>query len=348
MELLGMHRFRDDPEWGQLLLRFRNGEPHINDINKINTRVIKNQEILPYDVKYATYLNKNRDSINAGIFEEYALYSSTNSSLQNFIIVLSDKLKVKLNNVFVDFSLATYFYQNCSESDTDTYRGAKVDPVLKLYKSCQVMFTQNIDVPNGLANGTQATVDNIHLKPGAQPFPMKLLNKELSIQCVFASDVDYISLLHNNPAFSHNIIQLKPKTLTFTAKLPIPDELHTHSDHILFTNKSIRKKKQMKLFPMQCNQLPIIINNATTGHKLQGSTVNNLFVHGWDYETKNWPYVILSRIKKLSGLYLKTPLSTDLNKYAMHPELNDFLQSMEKLMPPLIEYSQFDQIDAET
>jgi len=164
------------------------------------------------------------------------------------------------------------------------------------------------------------------------------VNRDISISCVFASDVNYISLHHNNPGFSDDIIRLKPKTLSFTAKLPIPDGLDQHSNHILFTNTSNWKKKQIKLFPMQCNQFPIIINNATTGHKLQGSTVNNLFVHDWDYETKNWPYVILSRIKKLSGLYLRAPIASNLCKYAMHPELRLFLQSMEK-------YTQFTQAD---
>jgi hypothetical protein len=38
-------------------------------------------------------------------------------------------------------------------------------------------------------------------------------------------------------------------------------------------------------------QLPVVSNNATTGHKLQGSSVHSIFVHAWIYE-KNWAYVV--------------------------------------------------------
>ena len=62
--------------------------------------------------------------------------------------------------------------------------------------------------------------------------------------------------------------------------------------------------------------MPILVNNATTGHKLQGSGVDSLFVHGWSYVT-NWVYVMLSRVKQRSGLFCRKPLSLDLTKYAM-------------------------------
>ena len=41
LELGGIHRFRDDPEWGQLLLRLRSGKLTIQDINRINQSVVK-------------------------------------------------------------------------------------------------------------------------------------------------------------------------------------------------------------------------------------------------------------------------------------------------------------------
>jgi hypothetical protein len=66
------------------------------------------------------------------------------------------------------------------------------------------------------------------------------------------------------------------------------------------------------------------VNNATTGHKLQGCGVDNLFVHSWSYVT-NWVYVMLSRVKTLDGLFLRHPLSMDLRKYAMSSELRDMI-----------------------
>jgi hypothetical protein len=74
---------------------------------------------------------------------------------------------------------------------------------------------------------------------------------------------------------------------------------------------------------MKAVQIPILINNATTGHKLQGSGVENLFVHSWS-NVKNWTYVVLSRVRTLNGLYFREKLSSNLSNYAM----NDKLQLM--------------------
>ena len=41
IELDGSHCFAADPEWGQLLLKFRNGEPEDSDIDYINTKVVQ-------------------------------------------------------------------------------------------------------------------------------------------------------------------------------------------------------------------------------------------------------------------------------------------------------------------
>ena len=70
IKLNGMHRFKDDPAWGNLLIRLRNGEITELDINKINERVVNLATILPANIKYATYYNRDRDAINAALFEE--------------------------------------------------------------------------------------------------------------------------------------------------------------------------------------------------------------------------------------------------------------------------------------
>ena len=62
---------------------------------------------------------------------------------------------------------------------------------------------------------------------------------------------------------------------------------------------------------MKAKQLPLLINNATTGHKLQGSRVDTLFVHNWSNVT-NWTYVMLSCIKTHAGLFCQKKLGNDL------------------------------------
>jgi hypothetical protein len=57
------------------------------------------------------------------------------------------------------------------------------------------------------------------------------------------------------------------------------------------------------------------VNNdlATTGHKLQGMTINFLIVSSINYNTANWIYVVLSRVTSLDGLLLMQPLKPNFN-----------------------------------
>jgi hypothetical protein len=60
IELKGMHRFQEDPEYGRFLLKLREGNGTENDISWLNERVVKNGttkdgDSIPADVKYCTY-----------------------------------------------------------------------------------------------------------------------------------------------------------------------------------------------------------------------------------------------------------------------------------------------------
>ena len=78
---------------------------------------------------------------------------------------------------------------------------------------------------------------------------------------------------------------------------------------------------------MKALQLPIISNSATTGHKLQGKTVKHLFIGKWHYGT-NWPYVVLSRVTTLNGLFLLHKLDQDITKYAVPEKLKTLLRRL--------------------
>ena len=67
-------------------------------------------------------------------------------------------------------------------------------------------------------------------------------------------------------------------------------------------------------FWCRMTQIPVNVNDATTGHKLQGMSKDVLIVTSWPFGGlfKNWEYVVLSRVRTLSGLYLFEPI--DLKK----------------------------------
>jgi hypothetical protein len=102
------------------------------------------------------------------------------------------------------------------------------------------------------------------------------------------------------------------------------------------TNKRV-KKSQMA---MRGVQLPVVSTNATTDHKLQGSSVDSIFVHAWIYE-KNWAYVVLSRVRTFMGLYMRPPLAFDLKKYAVPSELTEMLLNFENRQPTYFEDSDY-------
>jgi hypothetical protein len=78
IELWGQHRFKDDPEYGNIMKRIRDGEGTENDIARLNTRVIGGEHPdsptiadLPNNLTYAVFRNQNRSAINNGIFAEH-------------------------------------------------------------------------------------------------------------------------------------------------------------------------------------------------------------------------------------------------------------------------------------
>ena len=108
-------------------------------------------------------MNKAHDSINAGVFNK-ALKHDVNSTF----IILSDWLGARpcpkenykaINNPIV-------FWQKCGEVDCKfpSKSTARIDPALKLFPECPIMFTENIDVTNCLANGTQGIIKQIVTK----------------------------------------------------------------------------------------------------------------------------------------------------------------------------------------
>jgi hypothetical protein len=324
IELKGMHRFKQDPEWGELLLRFRDGNMTETDLQKINERVVNPATVLPEDIKYATFFNRDRDSINAALFEERCnyLYSrNPNKPITDSIMIFSDDLQVQnSSDQYIPFINSTSFWEKCAEDDIKMPRGSgRMDPVLKLYLRCRLMLPCNTSVKDGLANGTQATLEKVVLKPGQQSRCI-LLGGQVPVLAVHASQVSHIVLRHSNERITPPTFTVRPKLHSFRANILKPRMLQVGG-------------KERELLKMKATQLPVIINNATTGHKLQGTGVDCLFVHNWSYVT-NWVYVMLSRVKTRAGLFCRKPLSTDTNKYTVPKSLTNMLDQFRARATP--------------
>ena len=169
IELKGLHRFKEDLEWGKLLYRFRNGEVTKQGIDTINEQVVDINTDLPSNIKYTTYYNRDIDAINTALFETRCIHqkkSFSNTTFKDTLIIFSDNIKIKNGSkTYVPFNNNMKFWTTCSENDIKLPRGrGRLDPVLKIYKGCRVMLTTNIDVKNRRANGTQAFIDCVEFK----------------------------------------------------------------------------------------------------------------------------------------------------------------------------------------
>ena len=58
--------------------------------------------------------------------------------------------------------------------------------------------------------------------------------------------------------------------------------------------KVAKMKHKVKVNVVQC---AVNSNNATTGHKLQVVSLNQMEVGSWNYSTPNWIYFVLSRVR---------------------------------------------------
>ena len=173
-----MHRFKDDLEWGYILRRLREGNPTKADLQEINSYVVTKNTKLPNDLKYGARFNKVRDSVHCILFEKYISKQKTNEfgKVKDCVLVLCDKMKIAKTGAHV--TNYTTFFQNIGESDCKMHRG-RLDPMLKLYKNCELMLTVNDDVRRGKANGTTMKLCKVILKSGAKIGETTIKGKKL-------------------------------------------------------------------------------------------------------------------------------------------------------------------------
>ena len=189
-----------------------------------------------------------------------------------------------------------------------------------------MMLTQNTDVGNGEANGSRVFVKRICLKRGEQAFVLKLDNGTDVLEC-YAWQDEALVLEHENKDITPRRFELLSRTFKFNCRLQVGLEE-------LFVG-------------VQGIQFPLISNSCTTGHKLQGCTVESILANTWYYGA-NWAYVVLSRVKTMHGLHMRVPLSKDLKKYkkpeAMRRMLDDFHIKIPVQMLDEDEYIQLEQV----
>ena len=83
------------------------------------------------------------------------------------------------------------------------------------------------------------------------------------------------------------------------------------------------RKKDQQRQRVAMVQFPLNVNDATTAHKLQGSSKSMLVVNNWFY-SHGWVYTVLSRVRILKSLFLMKPLEFKPFRFVTPRELSDF------------------------
>jgi hypothetical protein len=318
IELDGMHRFKDDLPWGELLMRLRAGTATVDDIRTINNNcMVSDTHVPPAGIQVACFQNRDRDAINCATFEKFCQqYGKQGDLLQDAVFVFMDSLEMKDDfNKFVAVksnAVKQHFLTQVGENDCRHGFGAKknqrVEPTLKLYPNCPLMLTENKDVPNGQANGSRILLERINIKPNENPTLIELQCGAIS-RAYFASQVESLRVQHETDDIIPNTFDAKPRTYEFDATFEMNDD---------------KKKCYMRGL-----QFGVVSNTATTGHKLQGYTAQCLLVNDWRYD-QNWPYVVVSRVRTMKGLFLRVQLSEDMTKYAVKPAMLAMLKEFKE------------------
>jgi len=364
------HRFKGDPEYGELLSRMWNGDLTKEDREKINTRVIgENGLTLPSsfgnkDACYASPTNKERNAISAGNFKQLVIkthpHVNENRLPPDHTIIIEADIKSsssKRSKQKIDNVLRHRIITSCGDAQVKV--GTKhIDPALCLYVGAYVIcVTDNSHlkdrVPRG--NGTLCRVSSLKLKEGSQRVWRNYYERKVWTIC--AKDVEYLELeLANKPQqivdqeqyidkVKESIIEVarkiksaktdkKKKRKKKKTKLKLQrhlKEMETKLNNDLegirfkMTPENFSTKVSVKSHPRaptkmefacRMTQFPINLNDATTGHKLQGMSKDVLIITSWPKGGlsalfKNWEYVVLSRVRTIDGLYLFEPIDLE-------------------------------------
>ena len=293
----GLHRFKDDEEYGRILQRLCRGKLTQDDVDRINTRLVgRNGVVLPKvlegDSCYACSTNSERNAVTAGIFREHlqATHPDAGSDEvppKHTIIIKGLVESPSRSSKKVDRAL----HKRITElGDCDMKQGTKlISPHLCCYNGAYFMCNSNDGLKeNGTANGSQARLLRVKLVSNPKSYKCEVWDSK-KVWTVCASDVEFLEFEHHPQRKGKSkLFRLKPKKMSVTVNV-LPHDDVSQSSRVL----------------MKCKvtQIPVNSSDAITGHKLQGLTKDNVIVFSWNKST-NWIYVVLSRVRTLSGLYL--------------------------------------------
>ncbi len=307
VELDGHHRYADDPALGNAMAEARDGNPTALRQMLVDRVITTGKVQIPpgHEARYASFTNRKRAAINANIFKKYLeTFHHQDESMESpeGALVIRSNAKWYTSRKPLGHAAHQRLWEQCS--DGHVVQGSKrADPFLCLFYGCELMVNANLDVKLGIANGKCCTFEKAVLKAGKAKVKTKIHGRW--VYAVDVVDVDHLVLRFEKKKGANFVgtFKLKHTCERFTVDYPADGEL--------------TKAKRMKV-NLMLDHFPLLSNYATTGHKLQGKTIEHLVIAEWR-DAENWAYVVLSRVRTLLGIFLWEPLPDHIT-FAPDPE----------------------------
>ena len=301
VELKGTHRFKDCPNMKRIIPGFRRHGLTAEDRELLNSWVINGTTVPMPDVlttKFASWTNIKRSAFNATVFKKHLFKHHshcTENNIPKTAVVIKSNASWGNSDRKLTFNQRKILFEECPEEKCKSSGNKCYDPLLCLFFDCHVMGNENTDVSNGVANGTIALFKKLHLHPGARLTPIKMHGHW--VLSVNIDEVDSLELEWHDSKFEG---RFHVKSCNVTC-------------HVDFPIMMMGKKETMKV-PIKLQCFPVVLNHATTGHKLQGKSMDELVIVEWSKKDKaKWAYVVISRVRKLEGLFFLEPIPDDID-----------------------------------
>lgn len=259
-------RQKNDLKFIDALNHLACGEMRQEDIDLLETRVIKREEI-----EFKVSQNCLRLFSSNKEVDDYNEYRIANTIGDLYHVTAEDKI---LSGKSSETEANKYLEQFQQKPRKDTQGIAKEIPI-KL--NIRYMITKNIDVSDGLANGTTGVLKHISFDDNKKPN---------ILWCDF--DSNKIGKFAKSKYLEYMIANDIDEKLVPICKTIITE----------FVNNGV--------FQIYRKQFPVTPAEATTVHKSQGSTYKEVCVdleHCKNLQT-SLVYVAYSRVTSLSGLYI--------------------------------------------
>jgi hypothetical protein len=188
-------------------------------------------------------------------------------------------------------------------------------PMLKIYYDRPMMMTDNVDVEKGLANGSMCNIREVVLSEGVTFQNLeRILIDGYYVWCVDVSQVRELKVQLQEG--DERVVSLKAESISAKCEFPVP------------IYGTVNKNTERWFRNISLKQFQLNEANARTVHKLQGKSLRNVVINSFK-DFGHWGYVAMSRVKMMSGLFLRTPV--DFTKCTgMDYQVRRFMEKMKK------------------